>query len=250
MPTNPDDKGNINNTELTGASTRAADAVISKLEEQILSGTLPDSLPLPAERDLMKQFNISRTVVREAIATLSSRGLLESKPRFRPIVRKPDLTGALGAISQIVGPLLAQKGGVKNLFECRVFIERALVREAATSARKEDIQELREKLAANYQAIDDSDQFYETDIAFHRVLYQIPRNPVLPAVQQGFMSWLAPHWEKMLRSPDRNMVNYKSHEAILLAIEDRDPEGAEEALVNHMKAAWEFVRVTFDDAEL
>jgi len=215
-----------------------------------LSGVLENDTPLPAERDLMKQFGASRTVIREAIAVLSSRGLVESKPRFRPIVKKPSYTVALNVISHIVGPLLSQQGGVKNLFECRAFIERALVREAALSARKEDIHELREALAANFQAIDDSDQFYATDIAFHRVLYQIPRNPVLPAVQHGFMSWLAPHWDKMLRSPDRNRVNYKSHEAILMAIEGRDPEAAEEALTNHMKTAWQFVRVTFDEADL
>lgn len=229
---------------------RAADAVIEALEGQILSGALADDSPLPTERDLMKKFGASRTVIREAIAKLSSRGLLESKPRFRPIVRKPDYGIAFGAVSQLIEPLLAQKGGVRNLYEIRVFFERALVRQAATSARKEDIAELREALAANRAEIGDSIRFYETDIAFHRVLYKIPRNPIFPEVQKGFMSWLAPHWEKMLRSPERNRVNYKSHEAIFRAIEERDPDAAEEALLNHMKMAWEFVRVTFEDDDL
>ncbi|MDH3713747.1 MAG: FCD domain-containing protein [Gammaproteobacteria bacterium] len=230
--------------------TRAADAVIATLEVQIMSGALVSDTPLPTERELMKQFNTSRTVIREAIATLSNRGLLESKPRFRPIVRKPDYTAALNAVSGAVGHLLSERGGVKNLYESRVFFERALVREAASAARRDDVRELREALAANAQAIDDSDRFHATDVAFHGVLYRIPRNPIFPAVQKAYIAWLSPHREKMLRSPDRNLVNYKSHERIFLAIEERDPDAAEEALVSHLRAAWEYVRVTLDQEPL
>ena len=101
--------------------TRAADAVTATLEAQIMSGALASDTPLPTERELIKQFNTSRTVIREAIATLSYRGLLESKPRFRPIVRKPDYTAALSAVNGTVGHLLSAPGGVKNLYESRVF---------------------------------------------------------------------------------------------------------------------------------
>ncbi|WP_419913060.1 FCD domain-containing protein [Hoeflea sp.] len=234
----------------TAQSGRAADIVIAKLEELIVSGALENNAPLPAERNLMEQFNASRTVIREAIATLSSRGLIESKPRYRPIVKKPDYATALTAVGGIVRHLLGERGGVKNLYDSRVFIERALVRDAALSAQKEDITLLREALAANERAINNSDAFYATDTAFHGVLYRIPKNPIFPAIHEGYKSWLAPHWEKMLRSPERNLVNYKSHEAIFNGIVERDPDAAEEALVNHLKAAWEYVRVTFDTEQL
>ncbi|WDR05210.1 GntR family transcriptional regulator [Devosia rhodophyticola] len=135
---------------------RAADAVTAALEAQISSGTLPPNTPLPAERDLMEQFGTSRTVIREAISTLASRGLVESKPRFRPVVRKPDYESALNAVSGVVRHLLADKGGVRNLYSSRLFIERALVREAALSAQKQDIADLKLALAANQAAIPDS----------------------------------------------------------------------------------------------
>lgn len=242
--------GMVSTDDMSTGSVRAADAVISALADQIATGRLPSGSPLPAERDLMKQFNVSRTVIREAIAGLSSRGLIESKPRFRPIVRKPDFKGVLDALGNVVGPMLAQQGGVRNLYESRVFLERALVREAALRARKGDITDLREALSANKQAIDDSEQFYATDIAFHGVLYRIPRNPIFVAIHQAYASWLSPRWAKMLRSPERNLVNYKSHELIFKSIEERDPEGAEDTLMNHLKAAWEYVRVTFDEESL
>ncbi len=229
---------------------RAADVIVAQLERQIASGELEDKFPLPAERDLMERFGASRTVVREAITALSNRGLIESRPRYRPVVRKPGPESALGAIEGIVRLLLEQSGGVKNLYESRVFLERALVREAANAAGKQDIVDLREALAANKAAIDDSGAFYATDTAFHGVLYKVPKNPIFPAIHQGYTSWLAPHWDRMLRSPERNKVNYLAHEAIFNAIIERDPDAAEEALANHLKAAWEYVRVTFDLDEL
>ncbi|MEM8704804.1 MAG: FCD domain-containing protein [Pseudomonadota bacterium] len=225
---------------------RAADNVVAMLEAKIVSGELEDQTPLPAERELMEQFGASRTVIREAISQLSSRGLIETRPRFRPIVRKPDYATVLHACGNVVQHLLTDKTGIKNLYDSRVFIERALVREAALSARKDDIVSLREALEENRKAIPDSNEFYRTDVAFHGVLYRIPRNPIFPAMHEGYTSWLAPQWDRMLRSPERNEVNYLAHKSILDAILERDPVAAEEALNNHLKAAWEFVRVTFD----
>ena len=228
---------------------RAADLIIGQLEEQILSGALPDRSPLPAERDLMSLFGASRTVVREAITALSNRGLIEARPRFRPLVRKPGYDSAIGAVGGIVRHLLGESGGVRNLYDSRVFIERALVREAALNAHRDDIRDLREALRANEEAIPDSNRFYATDVAFHGVLYRIPRNPIFPAIHDAYTSWLAPHWERMLRSPERNSVNYASHRAIFDAIVDRDADGAEAALLSHLRAAWEYVRVTFELGE-
>jgi GntR family transcriptional regulator, sialic acid-inducible nan operon repressor len=237
---------NRTSTETGNDNGRAADSVVAALEAQIVSGKLENRAPLPAERDLMEQFGTSRTVIREAISKLSSLGLVETRPRFRPVVRKPDYATVLHACGSVVQHLLTDRKGIKNLYDSRVFIERALVRDAALSAQKEDITDLKAALEDNRKAIPDSHEFYRTDVAFHGVLYRIPRNPIFPAIHEGYTSWLSPQWDQMLRSPERNEVNYIAHKAILEAILERDPAVAEEALTNHLKAAWEFVRVTFD----
>lgn len=233
-----------------GATGRASDLVVTQLEEQIISGELADGAPLPAERDLMERFGTSRTVVREAITALTSRGLIENRPRFRPVVRKPEYGAAIGAMNGVIQHMLSGTAGVKNLYDSRIFIERALAREAATSARKPDIDALREALHENESAIEDSGRFYLTDVAFHGVLYGIPKNPIFPAIHEAYVSWLSPYWTKMIESRERNLINFQSHKEIFEAIADRDPDGAEQALKNHLNAAWEYVRVTFKSDEI
>jgi DNA-binding FadR family transcriptional regulator len=238
---------NVLDKAVSPAAARAADAIVAKIESRISSGALPDGAFLPAERELMLEYGASRTVVREAVARLASRGLLEARHRFRPVVRRPGYDAALSAVGGVVSHLLGQRDGVKNLYDMRVFLEAALVRHAALHARKDDITALRAALAANEKAIPDSQRFYATDVAFHAVLYDIPRNPVFPSLHKAFTSWLAPHWERMLRSPERNSVNYLAHRAIFDAIVDRDADAAERALQSHLGAAWEYVRGTFLD---
>lgn len=225
---------------------RAADIVVEQLAQKIQTGELADGDPLPPERNLMEEFGISRTVVREAVVALSNKGLIETRPRYRPVVRKPGFDAAFGALESIASHLLHEPGGVRNLFETRTFVECGLVREAAKSATKEDLAAMKDALAANEAAIDDSEAFFETDIRFHALLYAVPRNPILPSIHKAYTGWLAPHWSKMPRLPGRNRTNYDAHRKIYEAILMRDPDAAEQALRDHLKDAWEQVHKTLE----
>lgn len=226
---------------------RTSEIVASQLAQKILTGELRDGQHLPPERNLMEQYGISRAMVREAVVALSNRGLVEARPRYRPVVRQPGYDAAVVALETIVAHLLHQKGGVKNLFDTRIMVEAALVRHAAINARKDDIATLKSALAENRAAIEDSDLFYQTDKAFHGVFYDIPGNPVLPAIHKAYTTWLEPHWSQMPRLPKRNRENLDAHERIFEAVLLRDPDAAEEALREHLDRAWEQVRQTFGD---
>ena len=227
--------------------TRAADGVVSALEDRIVSGKLRDGQMLPAERELMEEFGTSRTVVREAVKMLSSKGLVEARPRHRPIVRTPNYDTILGVIGGLVKHLTGQPHGIKQIFDIRIFVEAGLVRMAALEAQKTDIANLRKALEKNGATIGDSDRFYDTDMAFHSVLYTIPRNPVFITIHRSFNDWLDWHWRQMPRLPERNAHNFESHKAIFEGILNRDPDEAEAALRRHMDDAWQQVKNTFGE---
>lgn len=227
--------------------SRASDEVVRLLSAKIQSGEYSDGSPLPAERSLMEELGISRTVVREAVQSLSKQGLVVARPRHRPIVRKPGYEAAISALESVATHLLDNMTGVRNLFDTRIMIEAALVRQAAKEANREDIAALKSALEANRAAIADSDEFYRTDNAFHGVLYDISRNPVLPSIHKAYSTWLEPQWSQMPRLPERNEANYDAHRRIFDAILLRDPDAAEDALREHLNNAWKQVCRTFDE---
>ncbi|NBJ10030.1 FCD domain-containing protein [Microvirga arsenatis] len=224
---------------------RRSDAIAAELAQMIQNGGFQEGERLPAERDLMQRYGVSRAAVREAIITLANRGLIETRLGHRPIVRKPDYEIAIDKVGNLVGHLVVDRKGVWNLFETRIFLEAALARWAAKHARRDHLEELRAALETNREAIGNSSLFDQTDAAFHAVLYRIPGNPIYPAIHKAYVEWLTQHWRSMRRGADIDQMNYAGHEAVLEAILARDPDSAEEAMRRHLTAAWEFVRSTF-----
>jgi len=226
---------------------RAADELVAQFEKQILYGALKAGSPLPPEREIVQAHSVSRTVVREAVRMLASKGLIRAQPGFRPIVAEPGYDAAVEVLGSIVTQLLGQPKGVRNLFDVRIRMEASLVRDAAKFATTADIAQLEKELEENRQAIDDSLLFYQTDIAFHGVLYEIPGNPALPSIHRAYTEWLSKQWRVMPRSPERNQTNYEAHKAIFDAILRRDPDKAEDAIRDHLEFAWRQVSSTFQD---
>ncbi|MEY1556392.1 FCD domain-containing protein [Yoonia sp. R2331] len=217
------------------------------IEQQILDGAMEAGQPLPPEREIVQDHGVSRTVVREAVRILASKGLITARPGFRPVVAKPGYDAAVTVVGSIVTQLLGQPGGVRNLFDLRIRMEASLARDAARDATSADIERLEAALEANHAAIPDSAQFYATDTAFHGVLYDMPGNPVLPAIHRAYTDWLSQHWTKMPRMPGRNQTNYESHKAIFEAILRRDSDRAEAAIRRHLDFAWDQVSSTFEE---
>jgi DNA-binding FadR family transcriptional regulator len=56
-----------------------SEIVAGKLAAQVLDGTYKSGYQLPAERDLIKQFGISRSTLREALKALEEINLIESR---------------------------------------------------------------------------------------------------------------------------------------------------------------------------
>lgn len=56
------------------------DVVAAKLAASILDGSLPSDSQLPSERDLMRQLDVSRSTVREALKALEENRLIEARP--------------------------------------------------------------------------------------------------------------------------------------------------------------------------
>ncbi|RCS22245.1 FadR family transcriptional regulator [Phyllobacterium salinisoli] len=211
--------------------------VAEQLREQIEGGDYAPADKLPTEPVLVERFGVSRTVIREAIATLRADGLVESRHGVGVFVLGPkqtaetlDLfTNATDKISDIIEEL-----------ELRIGIEveaAGLAALRSSPAQEAEIQaqlDIFAKLVAEGQPTDDADFRFHMAIAtatnnirFKTFLEHIGRR-IIPRVKfRKVMGGIDP-------LPNRDNILLAEHGEVVDAILARDPEQARDAMRRHL----------------
>lgn len=218
---------------------KISEVVSSHLEQQIIDGTLVKGDYLPPERELMEAFGVGRPAIREALFILQNKGLISTRNGMRATVSEPDINVIMNDLSGVVGHMLINPEGQKNLFEARVFMEVGLVRNASINASDKDMDGLEKILKQNHDSIDNLERFQQTDMDFHRFLAEIPNNPIFAAVRQSIYLWLKVQSEKTLAKPGQTQIAYNFHKKIFDKLSERDADGAEKAMRDHMNQSYE-----------
>ncbi|WP_207457479.1 transcriptional regulator NanR [Azospirillum sp. SYSU D00513] len=217
--------------------------VLDRLLSRISTGEYAPGDQLPSERQLMEMFQVGRPAIREAMQTLAHMGLVTithgERARVTPVT-------AAKLIEQVGGSakhfLATAPENLEHLKEARVFFEVGMVRIAAERATEADIDNLGRRLHEHRESLTDLSVFQARDMAFHREIAMISRNPIYAAVSQAMFDWLAAYHVDLLRAPGLEMVTIEEHERIFDAIATRDPEGAERAMSDHLKRAHHLYR--------
>lgn len=213
-----------------------------KLTEKINSGELSDGSLLPSERELAETFGASRTSIREALLSLQSSGLISVRQKARARVTQLNNPAFFSQLSGAAQSLLARPNGVADFQEARVLFECGLVRYAARHASPKEIDRLAVALAQNKKAIDSPPMFAKSDLAFHDILAEIPRNPIFTALNNALSAWLMAQRTVPIRASIRGAIRraYEGHEEIYEAIAAHDVEAADQAMANHLKVVSEY----------
>src|SRR5690242_4668458 len=159
--------GNINLTQ----------SLVQKLGSSIVRGDLPAGKPLPIEAELGRKFGASRTVMREAVKILSTKGLIGQRPRVGTYVHPEDKWDLLDA--ELLTWILDRRFShslVREFLEVRIGIEPAAAALAATNATEADRQLLENRLQRMKAAISGHFDAVDADIAFHATILEISHN--------------------------------------------------------------------------
>lgn len=187
------------------------------IRDGILRGQLPVGSVL-AEGEIAETLGHSRTPVRHALGRLLHEGLVEGGPRRQLIVR--------GYTSEHRAEVLA----------LREALETVSVRRACEVMTIEDVDHLRLLLIRQHRAADagTEDDFIELDEEFHLKIANGARLPIVV----GFLGQLRGFVRVLrlgtVRHPSHLIQVLAEHEAIVDAIEGRDPDAAEATLRQHL----------------
>ena len=204
--------------------------LLDHLGKTIVTGGYIDR-PFPTEAELSKQHGVSRSVTREAVKMLTTKGLLSARPRQGTIVQ-PDSAWNLFD-PDVLRWLLDRKFSLKLLREfnqLRVAIEPAAAALAATFADKNGLALIRAGFNRMQVAEIGDDDTLEADIAFHVAILRASTNPFFAQ----FCDVVSTALRTSIRFTNRiqgRTADLAAHEAVLFAIEARDPEASRTAML-------------------
>jgi DNA-binding FadR family transcriptional regulator len=196
----------------------------SHLRTQITEGHWPVGTKIPGETTLAKTLGVGRSTVREAVRTLATLGLLQSRQGAGVFVIADHATEEW--------PVRLRRAAVTDVYEVRMLIEVQAARLAAQRRTDEDLIALEAALVARRAAGagPDDAEFVDADIALHRAVVAAAHNPVLtdlfgefaPALRQGLIDLV----ELLgLRRGDPHHGDAQ-HLALVTAVVAGDAEGA------------------------
>ena len=135
---------------------------------------------MPAERDLANYFNVSRTVIREAIIMLELENLVEvRKGSGVYVIALPQRTASNDEFLDKVdvGPF--------ELLQARQLLESSMAEFAALQVTRADITKLKDILARERNTLEQGDEDYVADEDFHRTIAEITQNEVILQMQKA-----------------------------------------------------------------
>ena len=124
---------------------------------------------LPAERKIAEQFGISRSYVREALQTLESYGIVETKPQSGTFIVGLDINALDGLFVDV---LKLDAYDFASLAEMRGILEVNSARFCAERRTEQELEDIHNALIAYEEAFksNDKERIYTTDFAFHRCI--------------------------------------------------------------------------------
>jgi GntR family transcriptional repressor for pyruvate dehydrogenase complex len=213
--------------------------VADQIREAILDGSLPAGAPLSTERELCRQFGVSRTTVREALRSLQAQGLV-SGGGTASTVRTTVSTGPTSApLRDALRHLVQlQRVSLGDLVELRCALEGAALTRAATAgdpARLADARAALDEMGAPRVSAADFDA---ADVRFHLALVAASGNEAMHLVMLAVRESVASHLLEALgglRETRRTLRTlHAEHAAVLDAVEAGDGDLAGELVRAHI----------------
>jgi GntR family transcriptional regulator, transcriptional repressor for pyruvate dehydrogenase complex len=211
---------------------RLADQVADRLRQTILSGQLKPGDALAPERDLSQQFGVSRTVVREAVRSLSGQGLVQAIGGSGVRVLAVDA----GTVGESMRALM-QSADVDygKVDEIRRVIEVAAVGFAAERATPEDLAVMEQTLTQMREHIDDLEVCAQADLAFHRALALATHNELFLMLHDSMYAPLIEvRRHNLARGVTRRRKTVTAHRKILSAVRHGDAGQAAAMMREHL----------------
>lgn len=206
--------------------------VVNEIGKAIVGGAFAAGTILPGDAELAERFDVSRTVLREAMKTLTAKGMIVPKARIGTRVTERRFWNFFDA--DVLSWHLESgidRSFIHHLAEVRLSFEPFVARLAAERATKAEIATLYARVE-DMEMANSEERFAIADLDFHLALLDTSKNPFMYAVGALIEAALVTSFRlsSPYGEPERHRATAKAHRGIVDAIAAKDPEAAAAAV--------------------
>ncbi len=229
----PSDKATVPEGRESGSAS-----VIAGIVEYLRERRLQPGDRLPSERDLAERLGAGRNAVREALATLVTLRMVESRPNSGIYLRHLSRDSSFEAMV-----MLADMGAtptpteVAETMEVRAHLEALSARLACERRSDDDLRRLDAILARTDEVLAAGGNMAEVDTEFHIALVDATQNSVLVRVMNAFYRFTARRREMLFADRAQALASARDHRRLAAHVRDRDADKAERLILRHMSRA-------------
>lgn len=212
--------------------------VAGQIRSAILDGAISSGEKLPSERELARQFGVSRASVREALRHLQAEGLLATHGRTSPLQSAGSEQAALRFREALTHVAKLHGVSLGDLVELRVAIEGAALVRAAASPVTAHLDEARAALVVMERSEASAEEFRQADVGFHVALVAAAGNQALLLVMQAVKDAIRTHLDDQLSTRALAKLRPRivaEHRAMLRSIERGAGQAAGAQLQRHLR---------------
>ncbi|MDF2997134.1 MAG: GntR domain protein [Xanthobacteraceae bacterium] len=210
----------------------AAQMAVATLQKMIEDERLAPNSPLPPQRELAKELDVSRATLREALSILATIGLISIEPGRGTFLRTASDTADATATPSW---RFAARYTPAEVYQFRYIAESHAAQLAAMNHTDAEIEELEENLQCFRKAAHALDfaEFAQIDFEFHRLIMRFSRNRLLADMHHSFARVLLESSRLPVRR-DKLWDPVMEHERVVEALKMGDPEGAGYYMRRHL----------------
>ncbi|MGE3918568.1 MAG: FadR/GntR family transcriptional regulator [Hyphomicrobiaceae bacterium] len=210
--------------------------VFDQIVAQLRDGRLRPGERLPTEMELVGQFKVARSSVREALKGLATLGLIESRPGRGAIVAR-QAESPLAKIRRGIDLDHLNRRALLDLLEVREALESKAAMFAAQRATSDDIKELRRIHKALERDVAAGRSYFNANTAFHRAIAAAAHNPVLAETIRLLIGQVRSYRERLMSEitsmPEQDV---KEHGDLLEAIAAGKSDLAGKLMARHIRS--------------
>ena len=191
---------------------------------------------LPPQRDLAARFGVGLSSVREAVRSLASLGILETR-QGRGVFVKHITTADVTRVAR--GILSLTPEAALQLLEARAMIEIGCAQLAAVRRTPADLDAMARSIDSTRQAViaNNIDSLVLSDMDFHVALVDAAHNDVASVMLASVGGFLRVHLGELYRRRRGSRTVVGEHQQIHAAIEAKDSERAGRLIEAHLAHA-------------